>query len=269
MNVFVLFVLAALAAEPPPGGWPDPPESGRVKTAYDGDTLTLTDGEKIRLKWVNTPELKPAEEYGIQARDATRRFVSGEEVKLTTSADARDGYGRIVAGVSTSQGDLSLHLVEQGLAHVFIIPPDDLDPTALLEAQAKARKARRGIWSTDRYQGVLHITSFHANAPGDDRQNVNGEYLRISNISDGPVNLAGFRITKSTGQSWELPTVVVPAGHTFELHSGKGEHKTDPGQQIEVFLGSEFPIWNNSRDKATLYDSYGREQDSRVHEVKD
>ena len=41
-----------------------------------------------------------------------------------------------------------------------------IDP--LLAAEAKARAARRGIWSTDAYQNDLHLTSFHANAPGPD-----------------------------------------------------------------------------------------------------
>ena len=33
-------------------------------SVYDGDTYTLADGNKIRLRGVNTPELKPAEDFG-------------------------------------------------------------------------------------------------------------------------------------------------------------------------------------------------------------
>lgn len=244
------------------------PETGTVASNYDGDTLTLTTGEKVRVKWVNTPEIRPAEDYGLEAREATARFVAGKRVRLQYGASVRDGYGRLVAAVFADGESLAQHLVEQGLGHVFIIPPDDGDFTALLAAQDRARAARRGIWSTERYQGVLHITSFHANADGDDRTNVNGEYLRVCNVSSEPVNLAGYRIADISGNSWELPNLVVPPGHTFKLHSGKGEHQADPSRQLAVYLGSDQPIWNNKSDRATLYDRYGRMVDARVHAVQ-
>ena len=46
------------------------PDTGRVVQVYDGDTLTLESGDRIRLRWVNTPELRPKEDYGIEAREA-------------------------------------------------------------------------------------------------------------------------------------------------------------------------------------------------------
>ena len=45
-----------------------PPSHGRIISVYDGDTYTLSDGSKIRLRGVNTPELRPKEEFGIEAR---------------------------------------------------------------------------------------------------------------------------------------------------------------------------------------------------------
>lgn len=257
-----------LAGGPPPGGWPLPPHEAVVASVYDGDTITLKTGDKVRLRWVNTPELKPAEAYGVEARAATEAFVLNRSVTLLLGSDnPRDSYGRIVSGLETSEGNLSLHLLELGLAHLFVIPPDDTDLRPFLEAQARARKARRGIWSTDRYQGALHITSFHANAAGDDRANVNGEYLRIANVSTDPVNLDGYRVTRSTGQSWALPAMTIPAGHTFKLHSGAGENQTNPAEQLTVYLGSAEPIWGNDGDRCTLYDRFGKVVDAREHTV--
>ena len=253
-------------AGPPLGGYPKPPSESTVASVYDGDTVTLQTGDKIRLRWVNTPELKPAEAYGIEARSAAEEFLSGYTVRLILDGEnPRDGYGRVLAGLETDRGNLSIHLLEQGLGHLFIIPPDPTDLKPFLEAQAKAQAAQRGIWSTDRYQGALHITSFHANAAGDDRENVNGEYLRICNITNEAVNIDGYTITKATGKSWTLPAITVPAGHTFELHSGEGKHHTDVTRQLEVFLGSKTPIWNNDHDRATLSDRFGRVVDAREH----
>jgi len=245
-----------------------PPSSGRVVKVYDGDTLTLENGEKIRLRWVNTPELQPKEDYGLEAREAAKALTLGKIVKLAYGSVKRDGYGRLLASVQVGEVDLSTHLLGLGLGHLFIIPPDGADHTARNKAQAQARAAGRGIWSTDRYGGVLHITSFHANAPGDDRSNVNGEYLRVANVSDRSVDLDGFRITEQAGRSWLLPSLLIPPGHTVKIHSGRGSHQTDPSAQLAVYLDSDSPVWNNTRDRATLYDRHGRVIDSRLHAPK-
>ena len=266
------FTLGLLLSIPNAFGGPDAsapvPDTGRVVEVYDGDTLTLASGDKIRLRWVNTPELRPKEDYGIEAREAARELVLGRVVKLVPGPVKRDGYGRIIAGIEIDGIDLSTHLLSLGLAHLFLIPPDDADHTARKAAQSKAREAGRGIWSTDRYRGVLHITSFHANADGDDRTNVNGEYLRIANVSDRTVDLDGFRIAEQSGRSWMLPPMLLPPGHTFKLHSGIGSNQPDPEKQMAVFLGNETPIWNNTRDRASLYDRHGRLIDSRLHAPK-
>ena len=264
-----LSLILLLGAAPPSGGWPAPPKSSTIKSVYDGDTVTLATGDKIRLRWVNTPELRPLEAYGIEAREATERFLINSKVRLIlASENPRDSYGRVLAGLETDSGNLSIHLLEMGLGHLFIIPPEDTDLAPLLKAQQKARSANRGIWSTDRYKGGIHITSFHANAAGDDYQNVNGEYLRMCNINQEPINLDGYRLTDISGKSWSLPAVVIPAGHTVKVHSGTGEHQLSASKQLEVYLGSTSPIWNNKRDKAVLYDRFGRVVDSVVHEVQ-
>lgn len=253
----------ANAAPQPPG-----PATSSVVSVYDGDTFTLATGDRVRLKWVNTPELKPAEDYGVEARETTKAFVSGKQVELRYGSTVRDGYGRLLAGVFVDGRSLSEHLLEQGMGHLFVIPPDETDLGPLLAAQERARVARRGIWSTPRFQGDLHITSFHANADGDDRENVNGEYLRVCNVSTRPLDLAGFRIADINGNSWTLPSLVVPPGNTFKLLSGKGATQADPAQQLAVYLGSPDPVWNNKLDRATIYDRYGRLVDSRDHSVE-
>lgn len=264
----------ALAADPPPAPAGPPPAEATVTSVYDGDTFTLSTGDKVRLGLVNAPELKPAEPYGIEARDATRALVDGKVVTLSYGPVTRDGYGRLLANVTVGAGpggagqDLSLHLLERGLAHLYVIPPITRDLTPYIAAQEQARLARRGIWIDPGFQGVLHITSFHANADGDDRANVNGEYFRLCNISAQPVELAGFRVTDISGNAWELPSTVVPPGHTVKVHSGRGANQGDPNEQLTVYLQSPDPIWNNQEDRLTIYDRYGKVVDTRVHSVQ-
>ena len=246
------------------------PDTATVASVYDGDTLTLDTGDKVRLALVNAPELKPPEAYGVEAREATAALVLNKRVKLRHGPVERDGYGRLLAGIVTVDGevDLSAHLLELGLAHLYVIPPSTVDLAPYIAAQEKAKAARRGIWSDPRFAGELHITSFHANAKGDDRENPHGEYLRVCNISGRPLDLAGFKLANIAGRSWTLPNVVVPAGHTVKLISGMGQDQTDPQAQLEIYLDTDGPIWNNEKDRATLYDRFGKVVDARDHEVQ-
>ena len=245
------------------------PTTGTVASVYDGDTFTLGTGDKVRVSGVNTPELKPAEAYGVEAREATDSFVNGKDVTLEYGSVERDSYGRLIAWVEVDGEPLADHLLTRGVAHVFLIPPVETgDVTAMLAAQADAKASRRGIWSTEGYAGDLHITSFHANAAGDDRENVNGEYLRVCNISADSLNVDGFRITDASGNSWPFPDMVIPAGHTVKVHSGQGDHQMDPSSQLAIYLGSPGPIWNNKSDVATIFNRYDKVVDRRIHAVK-
>lgn len=260
----IFALLPSAFADPPPVDLPTPPTTGSVRSVYDGDTFTLTTGDKIRVKWVNTPEWRPLEPFAQEAKELTQAFVGSGEVELIWSGpNPRDGYGRLVAGVRTRGGDLSEALLRAGLAHLFVVPPDATDLTALIAAQEEARAARRGIWGSDPYQGTFHLTSFHANAPGDDRANVNGEYLRVCNLTGAPASLDGWRLVNVAGSTFRLPGVVLPAGQTARLLSGRGASGPDAVGQIDVYLGSDVPIWDNGFDRAELYDPQGILRDQR------
>lgn len=245
-----------------------PGESTAVKV-YDGDTLTLSSGQRIRLAGVNTPELKPVEPFGIEARDAAFAFVAGKKFTVVCGDTPRvDKYKRLVAGIQVGESSLSEHLLEIGYAHIMLIPPVTEDLKPLYAAQARARSEKRGIWKEKRFQGPLHITSFHANAPGDDRLNLAGEYLRVVNVSGEPVRLQGWRIMDASKHSYDLPDLTVAEGFSIEIHSGTGATQADPAQQLLIFLGNTTPLWNNDSDEVSLFDPQGMLVDQRLHKVK-
>lgn len=261
----MLFLLSSLALAE---DFPPAPNTAIVVAVYDGDTFTLDTGDKVRLAGANTPELRPKEEFGIEARDSATYLLLNKKVSLSYGAVQRDGYGRLIASVKQDDVDTATHLIEQGYAHVFLIPPETLDPKPMLEAQKKAKEAKKGIWSIRRYQSNLHMTSFHANGIGDDNKNPNGEYLRVCNIATEPVNIKGYYITDISRNKFEFPDLTIPAGHTVKIFSGKGKHQTDPAKQLEIYLGSDQGLWNNEHDKATIYSPDGEVQDSREHKPK-
>lgn len=244
------------------------PTAGHVVKVYDGDTFTLATGDKIRLRLINTPELKPAEPYGIEARDLATRWLLDHDVTLQLGPEGRDGYGRILAGVSTEEGPVAIALLTAGLGHLFVIPPDDTDLTPYLAAQAEARAARRGIWSMDAFQAGLHVTSFHANGAGDDLRDPTTEYFRLCNVAGEPVQLSAWKVRNRAGQEVALPELLLPPGYAVRVASGKGVPATNPKSALTVYLGTDGPFWDDDFDVLSLIGPDGRtteERPSKAH----
>ncbi len=128
----------------------------RVKKVFDGDTLMLDDGRKVRLLGVNTPEIahrnQPEQAGGEDARRWLTDKLQNRKVRLEMDAESTDKYGRTLAHVFTDQKDhINLQLVEQGLAAVNIYPPNLLYVEPLVRAERSAERARLGIWRRPEY----------------------------------------------------------------------------------------------------------------------
>ena len=98
------------------------PEIGEItiKNCYDGDTCTSTEGEKIRLACIDTPEIRgtraqPTE--AIAARDFLNEIIRGETV--TVRRVTEDRYGRTVGELSFNGENLQQLLVEEGHAEIY------------------------------------------------------------------------------------------------------------------------------------------------------
>lgn len=134
-------------------------ETVRVSHVYDGDTLTLSDGRKVRLIGVNAPELaqrgkksggyRADQPYAQQAKQAVHDFVKkSSSLKMSLGADSKDRYGRWL-GHLFNQADESLEheLLQRGLAYHVAIPPNLSLADCFSRAEQEARDARRGVWS--------------------------------------------------------------------------------------------------------------------------
>ena len=91
-----------------------------IKSCYDGDTCTTTDGEKIRLACIDTPELKgkradpiPAE----KARDFLNNLLINEEVSIRRIT--KDRYGRTVAELYSGNINIQKLLVDRGYGQIY------------------------------------------------------------------------------------------------------------------------------------------------------
>ena len=120
--------------------------AGKAKVV-DGDSLEIRE-HRIRLWGVDAPEFKQKcvrnkERWGCgyAATDALRRHLEGATVKCVTVD--KDDYGRLVAKCSVNQRSVNEWLVREGWAMDYT----RYSKGAYAGAQAKARSARRGIWS--------------------------------------------------------------------------------------------------------------------------
>ena len=129
----------------------------RVVKVPDGDTVYLKNGDRVRLLGINAPEVahrnKPGEPGGEEAGEALRERILGQRVRLERDVEQKDSYGRTLAHLYDDAGNnINLWLVEEGLAFVFLHPPNLKHADAYLAAEAEARAARRGLWALPRYQ---------------------------------------------------------------------------------------------------------------------
>jgi len=128
----------------------------RVDKVFDGDTILLSDGRKIRFLGVNTPEVagrnKSAEVGGEQAKAWLKQALEGKKVSLQFDVEKEDKYRRTLAYVfAEDKRHINLELVERGLATVNIYPPNLKFLDVLLAAQSRAEKQKLGIWAENEY----------------------------------------------------------------------------------------------------------------------
>jgi micrococcal nuclease len=149
--VLLLGALLALAGAPVAA-----PTAGtvfRIDHVADGDTVDLTNGAKIRLVQIDTPEVYFSPEcYGKQASAITKRLLpAGTRVRLTAeqATDRVDEYGRLLRYVIRARDGLNVnvYLVRVGAAAPYFYDGRRGRYAALLERLARRARARHlGLW---------------------------------------------------------------------------------------------------------------------------
>lgn len=162
------FLFAALcavllvAARPVPAGECPATRSDervRVVHVYDGDTVKLADGRRLRLIGINTPEMarkgEAAEPLAQAARTRLQAMLDqGNSVlQLQYGAEHNDHYGRLLAHAWLEDGDnIAARLLQEGLATTLVVPPNTRSAECYQRLEDEARIDRRGLWALPQYQ---------------------------------------------------------------------------------------------------------------------
>ena len=158
----------------------------KVKKVYDGDTVLLSDGRKIRLVGINTPEIEHARQAAQVGGDAAKQWLTRQllntRVRLEFDQQKRDKYKRHLAHLFTEQGlHLNRELVRLGYASTSIYPPNLKYVPELLVAEQTAEAGQLGIWQYAEYTPKLTSELSNTNKQG--WQRIVGRVLAIKSTA--------------------------------------------------------------------------------------
>lgn len=117
---------------------------GHVSSVLDARTFRLADGRDVRLAG-----LELAAGGADRGKATLISLIEGRDIALHGADDTPDRYGRQTAFVvlKGSTTPVQFELLTRGEALVSATVSDKACSSALLDAEAAARAARRGIWS--------------------------------------------------------------------------------------------------------------------------
>lgn len=138
--------------------WPDaaysvafqPDEEHVVEYVFDGDTIRLANGDRVRLIGVDTPEYADGrpEPFADDAKRFTTALVQGKVVRLKFDRERFDKYRRVLAFVYIDDVSVNEAIVEAGLGRAMTeFGFSSRMKKRLLAAQDRAKQKKLGLWS--------------------------------------------------------------------------------------------------------------------------
>lgn len=131
----------------------------QVSYVYDGDTVKLTDGRRVRFIGINSPEMghhdTPTQPYAEAARKSLQAALKANDdmLSLEYGKERQDHYGRLLAHAFLDNGEnVAALLLRQGHATTLVVPPNTGKADCYGQIERAARKAGRGLWQHATYQ---------------------------------------------------------------------------------------------------------------------
>ena len=114
---------------------------GKVTKVIDGDTIWIDAKYKVRLKWIDAPELK--QKYGPEAGKFMSDLVLGKNVNIVTIS--KDIYQRTLGVVMLGNTNINKLMVSEGWAWNY----QGYSIAEINKLQEAARFSKVGIWKTE------------------------------------------------------------------------------------------------------------------------
>jgi endonuclease YncB( thermonuclease family) len=209
-------------------GKPIDRESVIVARMIDGDTFDLTDGRRVRMLNVNTPEKG---EFGSDQGIAYMQNFENKTVEIQIVG--RETYGRLLARVYVPDY-LNLELVRNGLARTLLV--DEGEVRVFADAEREAFEAQRGVW--ERSENYECLTG---------EIDKKEEYVIFDKRCE--VSLVGWTISDETTRKYAIKS---DPAEQFIFYSAEGE------ENKTALFWKRGNAWNDDRDALIVRDREGK-----------
>ena len=255
---------------PPAAGLSGDPSAAMPLGAEDVTVVSITDGDtldvgaddasvfEVRVIGTNSPESDEC--FSEEATGVLAALASpGSRIGMTSDVSDIDQFDRLLRYLWVGSMSINEETVRRGAALSRSYPPDTAMTERFEDAQAAAKEAELGLWSPTacgpRVQATLGIVEVMSNAPGNDNENLNGEWVAIRNEGETSVDLTGWSIKdESASHRYEFPvSFTLLPGETVTVRTGCG---TDFDTDL-YWCNQGSAVWNNGGDTAFLLDPSG------------
>ena len=102
-------------------------------------------------------------------------------------------------------------------------------------------------------QAALVSVRVVPDAPGNDHDNLNGEYVSIQSHVEGALDIGRWRLCDVSSRCFRFPddASIEPGGRVV-VYTGYGMN-----DGVSFFMNNGRAVWNNDGDEATLFDAHG------------
>ena len=241
-------------------------ETAQVVRVIDGDTIeVMLNGEMYTVRYIGIDSPEPGQRNSGAATKTNRELVEGKIVLLERDVSETDQYGRLLRYVYLEDGILvNALLVEMGYAIAVAYPPDVKYQALIAKKQEIAKSSGLGFWGVSTPTVTPQIGSLTSqilidpdcsqfNAPGNDNENLNEEYVCLVNLGQNIVDISGWSLSDQYGWTYVIGEFSFYAGAELRVRSGCGEDT-----QADLFwCRSETAVWNNDGDCVYLNNAEG------------
>jgi len=273
----------------------------KIDVVDDGDTVKarikqggrLGPRQSVRINGLQAMELhsysrkqgRRGDCHSIEATQRLEQLINKKMVRLTAQrassrATGEGGRTRLRRSIAVKRGgtwiDVGAVMLAEG--HALWLPNANewASNRVYSRIAQEAAARRRGIWNPTACGGARSSRTSGLSlkvkwdAEDDDRRNVNGEWIRITNGSALPVSVGGWWLRDShfrgphhgpkKGRGFIFPSgAVVPAGGSIKVHVGRGSNSA-----TAFYWGLSESIFENASsddravgDGAYLFDTHG------------
>lgn len=229
------------------------------------DTPETSAGDTQPSEWEGIPDNADGREWlanwGGQASDYAEDRLAGQEIyiEVDPESDRRGTYDRLLVYAyqsESSEKSFNLRLIENGYARMY-----DTQFSQRSEYQAAESEARDndvGVWdytapstssppsdgSGGGQDADVVVSTIHADAAGNDHENLNEEYIELTNEGGPTVDMSGWTLSDEANHVYTFPSgFTLEPGDTVTIYTGSGSNS-----ESELYWDSGAAVWNNSGD---------------------